>query len=99
MRCFSPLVARDLDQIVARQPRRLRQHRPGDVDLVVPRQTANDRGRRLRQGRELCAELGQRNARADVRERAKLDGVDQSLEDVAEQRDLLVVITTGRRQK
>ena len=65
----------------------------------MPRQSANDRGRRLRQRRKLRAELGQRNARADIGKRAKLDGVDQPLEDVAEQRDLLVVVTLGRGQK
>ena len=91
--------ARDLDQVVVGQFWRLRQHRPGDVDLLMPRQSANDRVRGLRQGRKLRAELGQRNARADIGQRAKLDGVDQALEDVAEQRDLLVVVTLGGGQK
>jgi len=65
----------------------------------MPRQSANDRGRRPRQRRKLRAQLGQSDARADIGQRPELDGVDQALKDVAKQRDLLVAVTRGRRHK
>lgn len=59
------------------------QHRPGDVDLVVERERANELGRSARHAGEPVRKLG---ARLD------LDINDQPLQHVVEQRDLLAGI-------
>ena len=93
------LGLRQLDQIFRRQPRGFGQHRAGDGDLVMPRQPANDGWRRLLHGSELRAHFGQRNAGADIGERANFDGLDQAFEHVAEQLDLFAAIAVGGQQK
>jgi hypothetical protein len=100
--CQQMLLAfglREFDQILRRQPRRLRQHRPRHRNIVIARQAAHDRGRRLLDGGELRAHFGERDAGGDVGQRAQLDGLDQPLQHVAEQLDLLAGIAVGRHQE
>ena len=90
---------REFDQVLRRQPRGFRQHRPRDRDLVMPRQPADHAGRRLLDGGELRAHFGERDAGGDIGQRADLDGLDQALQHVAEQLDLLAGITVGGVQE
>ncbi len=96
---FLALGLRDLDQVPGAQPRGFDQHGSGDGDLFVPREVTDHGRRRLGNGCELGAQLGQRDASADIGERPQFDGGNQALENVAEQPDLLVAKTSGRRHK
>ena len=93
------LGLRQLDQVVGRQPRRFGQHRPRDRDLVVVGEPPDHAGRRLLDGGELRAHLGERDARGDIGQRAQLDGPDQPFQHVAEQLDLFAGIAVGGQQK
>ena len=93
------LGLRQLDQILRRQPRGFLQYRAGDGDLVVPRQAADHGGRRLLDRGELRAHFRQRDAGADIGERADFDGLDQAFEHVAEQFDLFAGIAIGGQQE
>ena len=90
---------REFDQVLRRQPRGFRQHRPRDRNFVMPRQPADHAGRRLLDGGELRAHFGERDAGGDIGQRADLDGLDQALQHVAEQLDLLAGISVGGVQE
>ena len=92
------LGLRELDQILRRQPREFGQHGSRDRDFVVVGKATDDGMRRLLHRRQLAAHFGERNFRADIGERAQLDGLDQAFEHVAEQLDLLVAATVGGRR-
>ena len=76
----------DIDEIAGVKPSRLRQHRPGDLDVLVARQAADGLDRRIVDRGEPAAELDQGLA---------LDLADQEAQDVVEHLDLLVVQALG----
>ncbi len=80
---------RDLDEIRVAQPRRLREHRLGNGNILMTGKPPDHRDGRLRHRRKLRAELGERDPCADIGERTQLDRVDEALENVCEQRMLL----------
>lgn len=92
------LAGGDLHQLTVVEPRGFLQHGTGDADLVIVGEAAHHGGRRLRDRRKLRADLGQRDACTHVGDGAQLDGADQALEHVVEQRDLLVVKTAAWRR-
>jgi hypothetical protein len=63
------------DQILVSQPRRLRQHRPGNRDVVVAGQALDDLLRRIGDRRDLAAQLDARAA-FDVLDQADHDAVE-----------------------
>ena len=67
----------NLDQILVGQPRRLRQHRPGDGDVVVVGEAMNDILRSIGDRRDVPAQL---------EPRAAFDMVDQADHDAVEYR-------------
>ena len=89
----------DLDQIFRAEPGRFGEYWAGDADLVMARETADHRRRRLRDGRQLFAHFGKRNSCADIGDRADFNGLDQALEHIVEQLDLLAVEAAGGKQK
>ncbi|MEY9135913.1 hypothetical protein ACVIWV_007511 [Bradyrhizobium diazoefficiens] len=89
----------DPHQLAVVEARGFLKHGTGDADLVIVGEAADDGGWRLCDRRQLCADLGQRHACAHVGDGAKLDGTDQALEHLVEQRDLLVVKTAGGGQE
>ncbi|MGY4366544.1 hypothetical protein ACVW1A_002609 [Bradyrhizobium sp. LB1.3] len=89
----------DLHQLAIVEARGFLEHGTGDADLVIVGEAADDRWWRLRDRRELRADLGESNARAHVGDGPELDGADQALKHVVEQRDLLVVKTGGGGQE
>ena len=93
------LGLRQFDQILRRQPRGFGQHRAARSKSRRAGEPANDRWRRLLDGGELGAHFGERDARADIGQRAELDGLDQAFEHVAEQLDLFAAIAVGGQQK
>ena len=84
------LLLRDADKIGGGQPRRLRQHRPRNRDLVVMRETLDDVVRRLCDRREAARKL---------RARLGFDPCDQVRQHVVEYADLLVAELGRRDQK
>ena len=93
------LAGGDLHQLAVIEARGFLQHGAGDADLVIVGEAAHHGRRRLRDRRELRADLGQRDACAHVGDGAQLDGADQAFEHVVEQRDLLVVEAAGGSQE
>ena len=65
----------------------------------MPRQATDHGCGRLRNGRELSAQLGQGEPGTDIREDPQLDRVDQTLKNVAEQLDLHIAEAAGGRQE
>ena len=90
---------RDFDQVFCGETRGFRQDGPGDGDLVVPCKAANDGRRCLGNGSQLNADFGKRQTGADIRDRPKLDRVDQTFEQIVEQLDMLRTETAGGGQK
>src|ERR1700676_5683168 len=84
-----PFGLRDFNQILLAETRGFRQHRPGDADLVIARQTADHRGRRLRNRRKLNAHFSKSDPGADIGDRPYLDRLDEALQHIAEQLNLL----------
>src|ERR1700675_2115474 len=90
---------RDFNQILLAETRGFRQHRPGDADLVIARQTADDGGRRLRNRRKLNAHFSKSDPGADVGDRPYLDRLDEPLENIAEELNFLAGDAAGGRDK
>ena len=96
---FFALGLRQLDQVLRRQPRGFRQHGPAMVISSCRASRRTIGGRRLLDGGELRAHFGQRNAGADIGERADFDGFDEAFEHVAEQFDLFAGKAVGGQQE
>jgi hypothetical protein len=81
----------DLDQILVGQPRRLRQHRPGDGDIVVVGETVNDTVRGIGDRRDVPAQF---------EPRAAFDMFDQADHDAVEyRRDFLGEAVVARQKQ
>ena len=81
-RVFLALGLGDLDQVGVGQPRRLREDRARDLDLVVLREPAHHLDRGVVDRRKVPAQLG---------ERADLHALDQVHQNIVEDLDLLLV--------
>ena len=84
------LVAGESQEVLLGQPRRLAQHRLGDLDGVVLGKLADGDGRRVLDRRQLGGELGAR---------ANFDAVGEARNDAVEQIDLRVGIALGADQE
>src|SRR5664280_2541578 len=85
------LALGDLDQILVGQPRRLRQHRPGDGDVIVAGEAMDDIMRSIGDRRDVPAQLDPR---------AAFDMIDQADDDVVEQRGYILghPVAAGQEQ-
>ena len=84
------LGSRDADKVVLRQARRQLEHRPGDGDVVVMSEPAQDVDRRVAHRCKTICQLGAR---------LRFDLLDQNPEHVVEQADVLVVVAAGSIEK
>src|SRR5450759_2155958 len=85
------LALGDLDQILVDQPRRLRQHRPGDGDVIVGGEAMDDIMRSIGDRRDVPAQLDPR---------AAFDMIDQADDDVVKQRGYILghPVAAGQKQ-